>query len=624
MKSQIEKRPVRPSQEEIDSALNSYILSASGWRSIFARSKDPESSEKTVDQTDLYITSLMAESFFSYLRDQTGKESEKLHILVARDTRPTGTAIARRIITTLTALDADISYNDIAPAPEVMAYCELSSLYDGFVYITASHNPQGYNGLKFGRGGSVLNGTESQKLLELFLALKNSPITQAAAEKPMPAVSAKSVQAVFEQAPQIKEQSLDAYRMFIGSVAAGSHFICGQDQIYNTIRSYANHFGLGVLADFNGSARSVSIDEDLLCSIGVSFRKINAEPGVFAHRIVPEGESLRSCSQALEKAYSEDPSFLIGYVPDCDGDRGNIVYIQEDTGKAAILEAQQVFALAVLSELAFVTSKSMPDSDKPKLAVAVNGPTSMRIDAIARSFGAETFRAEVGEAHAVALAENLRLKGYEVRILGEGSNGGNITHPARVRDPINTVISLLKLLSFRKHSDAEGLFELWCRVSKQPEAYKEHFSLQDVINSLPRYVTTSAYEQRAVMSCQTTDQEALKSRYEQLFKQYWENHPNFFSKLGITSWKEFNTAGTDETEGTGFCARKKSASGGLKIAFYNDADELTDYIWFRGSKTEPVLRILADCLGDDVEREEILLKVHKDLIKQADRSCSKA
>jgi phosphomannomutase len=616
MNRKLTQLPV-PDHNEVLDALHSYIISASGWRAIFSPSKDPEDGGTNLTAVDTYITAVIGRSYARFLSDQSSMPVEKLSILVATDTRPTGPAIAEAIITVLVSMGVDVTYIGVAPAPETMAYSELSGLFEGFIYISASHNPKGYNGIKFGRGGSVLDGTRSESLKQLFLAQLNSRDVLQLVRNHFDTADPEKLKAVYDQIDAYKERSLDAYRMFTGSVAAGSSYICGQDQIYNTIRAHAEKFGLGVLADFNGSSRTLSIDEQLFDSMGVSFRAINTTPGVFAHRIVPEGESLNDCRQALEQAWEEDPSFVIGYVPDCDGDRGNIVYIDEQDTSAKILEAQQVFALCVLSELAYIATKS---EKREKLAVVVNGPTSMRIDEIARHFGAEVHRAEVGEAHAVELAQRLRDEGFTVRILGEGSNGGNITHPAKVRDPINTLISLLKLLSFRQQSDNEGLFEHWCRISGQSERYNPHFSLTDVIASLPSYTTTSAYESRAVMEVETSDQERLKSRYETLFQKYWDENRSMFTKMGIFSWKEFNTVGIHEVEGTGPQARKLGSTGGLKIAFCDKQDRIRDYIWMRGSKTEPVMRILSDCRGNDPGREDTLLTLHRELINLSDRS----
>ena len=190
--------------------------------------------------------------------------------------------------------------------------------------------------------------------------------------------------------------------------------------------------------DFNGSARTLSIDREFFSSLGLGFHGINDKPREIVHRIVPEGESLEPCMRFLESLRERDPSVVLGYVPDCDGDRGNLVFW--DGKRARPLEGQEVFALACVSELAHLvlTGELRYDEQGKALnraAVAANGPTSLRVDRIAAAFGVRVFRAEVGEANVVGLARKLREAGYLVRILGEGAAGGVITHPAAVRSP---------------------------------------------------------------------------------------------------------------------------------------------------------------------------------------------
>lgn len=604
------------SAETTQKTLSSYILSASGWRRVFARSQDPESTEAEIADTDAMLSSMMAEVFLRFLQDDLQRPNEEITILVAADSRPTGPAIAEMILRTIISRGAQVIYTGVTPAPETMAYSRLyEDDIDGFIYISASHNPAGYNGVKFGRQGKVLSAAAASQLISSYRTMSADQQQIDSIRELLNASDDHSYARVLGMMEEKKSLSAEAYRMFTSSVASGSLYICSQDQVYNTIRAYAESNGLGVVIDYNGSARSCSIDEGLLSSIGVTVREMNKETGVFAHRIVPEGESLDQCRAALEEAYREDPSFVFGYVPDCDGDRGNIVYIDENTAEARILEAQEVFALSVLAELAYTRSK---DSEA-RLAVAVNGPTSMRIDRIAAAFGAQVHRAEVGEANVVELAERLRGSGYEVRILGEGSNGGNITYPASVRDPLNTVLSLLKLLSFRGNVDQKGLFRLWCENSGQESAYNQSFSFSDIIATLPAFITTSAYEQRALLHIQTKDQEELKTRYEKGLARVWEEDQQFFRSLGITSYREINTIGTEAHEGAGKHAREASSTGGLKILFYDKHQQPTDFIWMRGSKTEPVFRVLADCEGSDPTREQKLLDLHKKLIGNADR-----
>ena len=92
----------------------------------------------------------------------------------------------------------------------------------------------------------------------------------------------------------------------------------------------------------------------------------------------------------------------------------------------------------------------------------------MRVERIAARFGVDVHRAEVGEANVVARARELRRDGYLVRFLGEGSNGGNITHPAAVRDPIQTILAVLKLLYGPDGPHAEGPARLWLSLAGRP------------------------------------------------------------------------------------------------------------------------------------------------------------
>ncbi len=386
------------------------------------------------------------------------------------------------------------------------------------------------------------------------------------------------------------------------------------------IRTSINKTNIGIVAELNGSARTLSIDNVFLKSLGVKIKIINGRPRQITHKIIPEGESLNLCKSELEKAHKMDSAFILGYVPDNDGDRGNIVYIHRKTGKAHILHSQEVFALACMAELSYMVFQNsltynagiMPDR---KTAVVVNGPTSLRIDKIAGAFGAEVLRAEVGEANVVNLASGLRDNGYIVRILGEGSNGGNITHPAAVRDPINTVFALLKLLLLRSGNDKEGLFEIWCKKSAQMNKYNKDFSITDILTALPSFVTTDSSETRAVMKIKTENHGILKEKYRKIFKTQWiEKKAMLEKEFGILYYEELWLQGTKVNKEPDI----KSAKGGFKILFKDKNHQDTGFIWMRGSGTEPVFRVLADIEGNDPEKEELLLNWHKQMIEKAD------
>jgi phosphoglucomutase len=252
-----------------------------------------------------------------------------------------------------------------------------------------------------------------------------------------------------------------------------------------------------------------------------------------------------------------------------------------------------------------------------KAALAVNDPTSMRVDRIAHAFDVSVFRAEVGEANVVSLARKLRERGYTVRILGEGSAGGNITHPSAVRDPLDTVAALIKLLTIRTVEEKKGFFELWCDLSDQAEVYRPDFTLSDIIATLPAFVTTGAYTPEALLTINTLDHSLLKDRYQEVFLREWEERKEFLkTRYGITGWTAAAYQGTEEKPGlTRF---GEAGRGGLRIIFTNKAGNETACIWMRGSGTEPVFRVMADAEGSDKRLERDLIEWQRRMVIEAD------
>ncbi len=602
-----------PSPEQIASTFEPMILSASGWRKIFAADGEEHSSTHEISDADKVILSTAARIFSRFMRRRYPDSSL---LLAATDSRPTGAAAAQVMIRTLLHEGWEVRYLGITAVPEVIAYNMMDSEIHGGIYISASHNPLGHNGLKFFASAGVIGGEEAAELIHEMKDEMQQPSVSETAASVLSAVPFHAFSALLKEKDNFKLHSADAYRQFISLTASDSRCLCGQDSLYNRIREAVQEYPLSVVIDFNGSARTTSIDIELLNSLGIRVSAINTIPGKVAHGIIPEGENLEPCRRALEEAYASDPSFSVGYVPDNDGDRGNIVYIEESSGKALTLEAQEVFSLVYMAESAYLHTREQ--AENVNTAAAVNCATSMRIEDIAEVFGAQVFRAEVGEANVVSLARKLRESGYTVRVLGEGSNGGNITHPSVVRDPLNTLLSVIKLLALRDTPSEQGLFHTWHTLSGADTPYCESFSLVDILATLPQYRTTNTSEPRALLKIPCSNQGAFKEQYEQCFLKAWEqDRPLLKERFGITSWREFNTEGIESQEGMGAAFRSEAASGGLRIVFYDEKDRPTDFIWMRKSGTEPVFRILADSRGDDADREAWLLEWHRSLISQA-------
>lgn len=581
------------------------ILSASGWRKIFSFSQDEQDKSPQISENDAKIAVVAANVFFDYLCEKSGQKNPV--IVLGIDTRPTGPAIADAMIRTLVKKGAIIQYSAVTSAPEIMAYAKK---LDGFIYISASHNPIGHNGIKFGiNDGGVLNAQENSKLVKEFLSRLNDEQSADKDFQSAYSVSLSEIQKVYNTIESSKHNALYAYKNFINETITGNSDKNAQNDFFKMLDLSLTENKIGVVCDFNGSSRSYCIDKDYFSEHKINFYSINEKEIV--HEIIPEAENLVYVAQEMQRLQNAGhKEVILGYMPDCDGDRGNIVFWNEKSQKAEILKAQQVFSLSVLAELSYSVWKNQNQKDfKP--AVAVNCPTSMRIEKIASVLGAKVFRAEVGEANVVNLAREKRNEGYNVRILGEGSNGGTITYPSAVRDPINTIFAIIKLLCIRE----KGPFELWCK--KCNIHFKQNYSLCDILDTIPKFTTTGVSEPRAILHVKSQNHAELKKQFQKIFESEWnENCEKLKSKYSIESWECVITNGTKETKNvTDFSL---SGKGGLKILFKNHKKQNIAFIWMRGSGTEPVFRIMCDAEGENSQAEKELLEWETKMIQKAD------
>ena len=613
---------------------HNMILSASGWRKVFTESGKEEDFTRSIGKPNTLISVLIGETFSEYLLEM-GKTGKPV-VIVGQDTRPTGNEIAKAIIKALVYSGIDVHYLGIAAAPEIMAYAKTA---DAFIYISASHNPVGHNGIKFGLSdGGVLSAEESRKLIAAFERKCEIYENEAHAWEILSCVSDSSLAPLYDASRRYKEESLRTYNSFIREVITGSADAGEQELVFSRLRNSLQDRPLTVVVDMNGSARTCSIDRDLLESLGIKFAAFNDTPGKIAHAIIPEPENLADCAFKMKLLQrGGDTNAILGYMPDCDGDRGNIVFWSDrnqeegEENPARPIPAQEVFALCVMAESAFSIWKdenlghggllqTILAMQEPK-AVAVNGPTSMRIDEICGSLGMQLFRAEVGEANVVQLAQKKREAGYKVRILGEGSNGGNITYPSRVRDPLATLFAIIKLLLLRDTKDKngnvkKGLFHIWCAKSGQEYRYHDDFTLSDILESLPVYTTTGVSESRAILQVATKDKGLLKERFKQLFEEEWALRKDEIEAIyGFTSYEADTTNGTEEQKNT---SNWNNGTGGLKIRFQDRQGETKAFIWMRPSGTEPVFRVMCDIRGDEPSAERSLLRWEVSLIRKAD------
>ncbi|MEA2063284.1 MAG: hypothetical protein U9P14_06280 [Gemmatimonadota bacterium] len=610
-----------PSEQELEEFLDSTIISFSGWRRIFAADGDEESKTGQISPLSALFSGAAAAGFARWLAGRLGRES--VTVAVAADTRPTGPAIASCMTRALLAARAQVRYLAVAPTPEALAYAASEPGVDGLILVTASHNPLGHNGLKFSTGdGGVLPAGDCAEVEKTCLEIFRNPEALRELAAGMAAVTGQALEETASRTLKNKQASLEAYTRDVNCAVAAGGGPEVSGAILRELKSCLELRPLGVVAELNGSARTCSIDEDYLGALGLEVCVLGDEPGRIGHAILPEGEALEPACRALEKAAGRDASFELGYVPDMDGDRGNVVILVSQ-GKARSLEAQEVFALSVAAQLSFVAVRGLvsygPDRSPPDppLAVVVNGPTSGRIERIAGCFGARVFRAETGEANLIELAQIKRDQGYLVPILGEGSNGGNITYPGKVRDPLNTVLGLIKLVRLEGvldilRSRLECLGAGWGKMLSE-----ENPSLEQISRALPVYCSTGSYEKRAVIGIQSKDHDALKAEYEKIFRNRWAGlSPGLESRLGITGYRFVYYEGVREIRGEQ--EPGSAGRGGFKVLLEDKGGRQAAFLWMRGSRTEPVFRVMADA-ASSASDERYLLDIHREIIEEADK-----
>nr|WP_267914327.1 phosphoglucomutase [Borreliella garinii] len=578
-------------------AFDEMIFSASGFRKIFAKSKNEDSTENEIDNEDKVLIALIIFTISNYFKNES-----KPYIGLGLDSRPTGNIIAEITMKILITSKEKIKFFGILPITEILACTKKSKDSKGFIYISASHNPVGYNGIKIGlNDGGVLNSAKTQEIIK---QIKNNSQNEKLIKHLINTLNKfdedkahlEYYKKTIKLEKENKNQSYEAYKSLIHEIAYENDI---NNKNIEILKKRILKNPIGIIAEMNGSSRINSIDKELIESLGLKIELHNDKIGIFKHNIIPEGKSLNKCKKLLQKKYIKDNSFELGYVPDCDGDRGNLVFIDKVTNTTSIIEAQKIFALVVISELSYLYYTGI----KNNIAIVTNDATSLNIEKIANFFNAKVYRVEVGEANLTEMADDLRAQGFIVKISGEGSNGGCIIYPSRVRDPITTLLSIVKLLKMKE------LYQIWCKLSKN--YYKEKYSLKDILNTTNFYSNVIVSSKKAnLTNLKIENQEILKSNYENLLiKEIKRN--KLFQELSIVDYEIINYEGKIQSK-----IRTGDASGGLKVLLKTNK-EIVATLWMRISKTEPVTRVLSEVI---YTKRNILLKLlefNKRLIKKA-------
>jgi len=326
------------------------IVSISGIRGIFGESLIPENIVK----------------YTSAFAKYTGRK----RIVIGRDGRFNGDLIEKIIESTLLFNGCEVINIGIAPTPTItLAVEELKA--EGGISITASHNPQQWNGMKFINSKGIFLDVDENKAFLSFVEDKNNSYVPA------------------EEVKQI-EYYPDFFKYHIKKAL---HI-----KSINLKKIKKKKFK--VVVDCVNASGSVIIPE-LLKNFNCKVIKVDCDgSGIFTREPEPLPENLQKACKAVKKHKA-----AFGIVVDPDADRLVII-----TEKGEPFGEENTITAVVKH----VLSHSKPG----KRIAVVNLSTSRSVDDVVNSLDGKLYKSLVGEINVIK-----KMKEVKAIVGGEGSGG---------------------------------------------------------------------------------------------------------------------------------------------------------------------------------------------------------
>ncbi|MCF7805677.1 MAG: phosphoglucosamine mutase [Candidatus Marinimicrobia bacterium] len=320
-------------------------------------------------------------------------------VVVGRDSRQHGLLIRQLVIATLRAKGIEVCDIGITPTPTAQLMTEHLNA-DGGIMITASHNPEQWNGLKFiNADGMFLDATQVE---EMFSILRNGEYT-------------------FEKWDRIGD-----VREIHGAI--DEHIESILDLSIIQPKKIAKR-KFRVVVDAVNGAGSIALPA-LLEELGCEVLPINCVPnGRFPHEPEPLPENLTQLSEEVKRQNAD-----LGIVVDPDADRCGLV-----DGDGKYLVEEYTLVMAVDTVLAQLQSQDSDQMDKP---VVTNLSTTLAVDKIAEKYGAEVVRTPVGEINVAT-----RMADLDALIGGEGNGGVILAESHLGRDSLVASALVLQRLT---------------------------------------------------------------------------------------------------------------------------------------------------------------------------------
>jgi phosphomannomutase len=382
------------------------MLSVSGCRGIVGASLTPE------------VAARFAASYASWLIERAG--GKPVTVVVGRDGRAGAQMVHRAALAGLCGAGCDVVDLGVSmtPTTAILTDAYRAESPEGVVagmVLTASHNPQQWNGLK-------------------CLLAESGEFGSAACAPP--AVNASEIIERFNTGKIRHAEWNDIGDITDDDAAIETHIERLTMALEDAgLTKDASRLGMGLnVAVDSVNASGVRGSHMCLEALGVEeILHLGAEEtGIFSHPPEPTAENL-SLPGGLCDAVRENESD-IGFAQDPDADRLAIV-----DEKGRYIGEEYTLALSALAVLEAMKKAGTPTAGH---VLVTNLSTSRMIDDIAARYGAKVLRTAVGEANVVEVMKR------EKALLGGEGNGGTIwPRMTYVRDSLSSMALVMWLIS---------------------------------------------------------------------------------------------------------------------------------------------------------------------------------
>lgn len=383
------------------------MLSVSGCRGIFGQTMTPE------------VAARFAMVAGGYFRERASAGRRPL-VVLARDGRAAGEHLARAAAAGLCAAGCDCLDLGVAMTPTVGVMVDIRGAAGGLV-LTASHNPQQWNGLKpmirdadgsRAALGAVSASAPAKAFADAIIARYRGAEkdgAQGVSVEQVGAVQAAATGAALGMPSEGTYAHIQRVREALRSIGVT------EDRRWQAIRA--------VVDSVNASGRESAkhfLGSSLVHHLG------DSDSGLFPHPPEPTRENLGTLGRFVAEKRAD-----VGFAQDPDADRLALIdekghYIGEE------------YTLVLCAEAILSSGKV----DTQNAAICINLSTSRMIEDVAAKYNARVLRTAVGEANVVEA-----MKRENALFGGEGNGGFIWPKVTYIRDSLGSMGLVMALLA---------------------------------------------------------------------------------------------------------------------------------------------------------------------------------